>query len=242
MDREIRILGVSGSPRRGATSRALQVCMEAIAEIDGVHTHTIDLAGKTIHPCRNCNVCKTKNLPHCPVHQDDFTDEYMQLYRNCDGIVLASPVYLMNPTGLLSNFMSRMRPSGGQSARQSKEALRMGGSIAVGGRRNGGQETTIAALNLLLQAAGANVVGGDVLFYNGAAVFSQNQKDFTDETGLAEIRILGRKVAYLTMLMCAGQSALGHKIQGANLRGFVSPAQEKENLAMMGLSFLESPE
>jgi multimeric flavodoxin WrbA len=232
------ILGVSGSPRKGATTKALRQCLAAAAEVPGVVTHTIDLAGKKINACLGCNSCKKKSLPNCPVYQDDFETEHIELFRRCDGIIVASPVYMMNPTGLLSNFFSRVRPSGGKSRRFARDAARIGGCIAVGGRRNGGLETTLQALAGILHTHGISVAGGDVLFYNGATVWSQNEKDYDDGLGSLELQILGRKVAFLAKIMSAGLDVLGNSISDANFKGFISREQELAAYEEMGLSFL----
>ena len=240
MGKDVMILGVSGSPRKGATSKAIRICLEAAEQVPGVTTRLIDLANKRIHCCTNCNVCKSKDLSYCALFKDkdDFTDEYMDLYRRCDGIILASPIYLMNPTGLLTNFLGRMRPTGGEHRRLAVDGMRMGGCIAVGGRRNGGQDITTGALTSMLQSSGTSVVGGDVLFYNGATVWSKNEKDFDDPQGEMELKILGRKVAYATKIMGAGLEALKDSLQDANFWGFTSPEEQLDAYEKMGLSFL----
>lgn len=233
------ILGVSGSPRRqGATAKALRECLAAAEDVPGVTTQTIDLAGLNIQPCIGCNACTKNNLPYCPVYQDDFCQEHIALFRKCDGVILASPIYMMNPTGLLGNFFSRMRPCYGDCKRTPQDAARLGGCIAVGGRRNGGQETTIQALAGILHTYGISVVGGDVLFYNGATIWSKNEKEYQDDIGSLEVQILGRKLAYLSKIMAAGRNALAGEWKEANIKGFLSSEQEKEAYLKLGLGYL----
>lgn len=236
MQQPILILGVSGSPKRGATSKALQRCLDAAGQVPGVQTACIDLAGKQIQCCTGCNACRIRGLDHCPVYQDDFSDAYMSLYLQCSGIILASPLYSMNPTGLLSNFLNRMRPSGGSKHPRGMAGMRVGGSIAVGGRRNGGQDAALSAMNNALQSTGTNVVGGGVYFYNGAAVWSRNQKDFDDPTGVLELEALGRKVAWTAKVIAAGLDALEGTISSANCAGFMSDAQMAQAREQLGLS------
>lgn len=232
----VLILGVSGSPKHGATSKALQICLNAAAQVPGVQTACIDLAGKQIQCCTGCNACRNRGLDYCPVYQDDFCDTYMSLYLQCSGIILASPIYSMNPTGLLSNFLNRMRPSGGSKYPRSMAGMRVGGSIAVGGRRNGGQDTALAAMNSALQSTGTNVVGGGVYFYNGAAVWSKNQREFDDPTGVLELEAMGRKVAWLAKVIDAGLTVLDGKISNVNCAGFMSDTQMEQARKQLGLS------
>ena len=234
--RKVLILGINGSPRRGATARALSISMEAASHVPGIETACIDLAGKNIHCCLGCDACRSRNQGHCLVFQDDFTDEMMSLYQRCDGIVLASPLYSMNPTGLLMNFFNRMRPSGGGRTHQGISGMRMGGCIAVGGRRNGGQDTALAAMNAALQSTGTNVVGGGVYFYNGAAVWSHNDKSFDDPTGVIELEALGRKVAWASKIVQAGLVYLEGQVSVANCSGFSSLEEMAQARIQLGLS------
>ncbi|MBC5729877.1 flavodoxin family protein [Pseudoflavonifractor hominis] len=233
--RTVRILGVSASPRKGATLQALQHCLDAAKSIPGVETELIDLSGKKIHCCINCNACRKQKLSYCPVFQDDFQPSYLERYRNCDGIILASPLYMMNPTGLLSNFIARMRPGGGGPEEKAAAGLRIGGTIAVGGRRNGGQDTALAAMNALLQSGGTNVVGGGVLFYNGASVWSKNQKVLDDPTGQIELEVLGRKVAALASIVVRGMEHCPEDWNPFYGAGCLSKEQMLQAYAAIGL-------
>ncbi|MEL7609325.1 MAG: flavodoxin family protein [Bacillota bacterium] len=226
-DAKIRILGISGSPRKGATSMAMQLCLNAAAEVEGVETILVDLAGKQINCCCNCNLCAYLQTPHCPAFQDDFQDEHLDLYCKADGIILASPVYLMNPTGLIANFMSRMRAIN-RLSRRGAFSMRVGGSIAVGGMRNGGQDMVLASLNAMLQTSQNLIVGGGVHFYNGAAVWSNNEKKFTDEKGSLELAILGRRVAYSAKAIKAGLLQFKNELSACNYSGFHSNDQLDE--------------
>lgn len=233
-EKELLILGVNGSPRHGATEKAVRICLNAAAEVPGVRTALINLAGRQINACINCNACLKRDLGRCAVFQDGFEQDFLELYRQCDGIILGSAIYQMNPTGLLTNFVSRLRPLG-KLGRSGAFDMRMGGAIAVGGMRNGGQDLTLAALNATLQTLSVNIVGGGVHFYNGAAVWSQNQMDFDDWKGVLELEIMGRKIAYAAKVIRAGMDALADTVSEANYAGFTSAAQMEEAYRRIGL-------
>lgn len=216
---KILILGISGSPRSSATDQALDLALGAAVSIDGVDVRRITLHGKNIQCCRNCNVCLKGNCETCTVIHDDMCKEYYELYKQCDGIILASPIYYMTATGLLQNFMSRMRPFS-EYARQGGFGSRMGGSIAVGGMRNGGQDFCLTVLNNMLQATGTNIIGGGVQFYNGAAVCSGNQTVLADEIGATEAAAMGRKLAYMCKIVRQGIDSSQDTIESANFLGF----------------------
>ena len=233
--RPVRILGVSGSPRKGATLQAVRHCLAAAEQLPGVETELIDLSGKEIQCCIHCDTCRKQKLAYCPVFQDDFQTSYLESYQRCDGIILASPLYMMNPTGLLSNFIARMRPGGGSLCTRAAAGLRIGGAIAVGGRRNGGQDSALSTMNALLQSGGTNVVGGGVLFYNGASIWSQNRKELDDPTGYLELEILGRKVAAVAKAVTSGAEALGDTWSVFHGAGFLSETQMVQAYSKIGI-------
>lgn len=234
MDKEVVILGISGSPHKGATIEALDEALSAAASVSGIKTMKIDLAGHNINCCRNCNSCLKNNLEYCPVYKDDFRPEYYEMYKSCHGLILATPIYYMSVTGLLQNFLSRMRPLS-PLARQGKFGIRMGAGIAVGGMRNGGQNFCLSVLNNMMHAHGTNIIGGGVQFYNGASVWSENQDRLKDERGMQEAEALGKKLAYMCKIVQYGAEAFGSEINDANFLGFSNNEELIEGFTKRGL-------
>ncbi|MDR0840399.1 MAG: flavodoxin family protein [Christensenellaceae bacterium] len=200
------ILGISGSPRNSVTSETLDIALASAGTVPDTEIAKISLANKEIQCCINCDLCIKHDSGRCMVYQDDFLDEYLELFRRCDGIILAAPVYLMNPAGVLNVFLSRMRPLSKYS-RQGFFGSRMGACIAVGGMRNGGQDGALSAMNNMLQAYGTNVIGGGVHFYNGAAIWSENKSKLCDQNGAQQAGTLGKKLAYMCRIVKAGIKA-----------------------------------
>lgn len=233
-DKEVVILGVCGSPRKSVTTQALDMALNAAASVPGIKTVRIDLAGHNINCCKNCNACLKSNQEYCPVYKDDFHQEYYEMYKNCHGIILATPLYYMTATGLLQNFLSRLRPLS-PLARQGKFGSRMGAGIAVGGMRNGGQDFCLSVLNNMMHATGTNIIGGGVQFYNGASVWSDNQDTLLDEKGKQETEALGKKLAYMCKIVQNGIELLGEEINDANFLGFSDYEELKEGYSRRGL-------
>ena len=138
----IHVLGVAASPRSGATTRLVRACLKGAETIDGVTTEYVSLAGKRIAACDGCLDCL--DAPTCHI-DDDMQPLYPQMLR-ADAIVLGTPVYYGSPAALAKAFMERVTGLGG--IREKKLRLKVGGAIAAGGSRNGGQETTLQALHL----------------------------------------------------------------------------------------------
>ena len=94
-----KILGVSASPRKGAnTDIMLKAALEAAETVGGIETEIVYLRDYDIHNCRGCFACcrepgKKDNGEHaCAVYRDGMEEIYPKLLE-CDGLILASPVY-----------------------------------------------------------------------------------------------------------------------------------------------------
>ena len=87
-----------------------------------------------------------------------------------DGILVASPVYCMGPTPQLSAFCSRLRAI--RDCFPGLLRVKFLAALAVGGTRNGGQETTVAAIHNLFGIRGMNLVTNEPREYMGGRVWS----------------------------------------------------------------------
>jgi len=75
---------------------------------------------------------------------------------------------------------------------------KVAGAIAVGGTRNGGQETAINCIHGVYHTSGYIVVGGAMGLYAGASVWSQDKVPFSEEVdpvGIGNARRIGKRVA-----------------------------------------------
>lgn len=99
----IRILGISGSPRRnGNTDRLLKQVMAGAAS-EGAKTKTAVLSDLNIAPCRHCDKCiKTGKC----VINDDMQWLHTDL-READRLVLASPIFFMGVTAQAKAMIDR---------------------------------------------------------------------------------------------------------------------------------------
>ena len=83
--------------------------------------------------------------------------ELTEKVKNADGVIMSSPVYFGDMTGLAKSFIDRLRPLRNVHAFKYKVC----GAIATGGFRNGGQETTIHSIYDFFLIQGGIVVGDD---------------------------------------------------------------------------------
>lgn len=197
-----KILGICGSPRRKSSYTALTAALES-AEAQGVETERIELRARKMNPCVHCNKCLRDQSDRCTVFQDDMTELYSKFYE-ADGILIASPVYEMNITAQLAIFFGRFRSAWMLSVKDPFFfTKKVGGAIAVGGTRNGGQESTIQAIHNFYHTQGILVCGGGSGIYSGASLWNPGDGSGTmeDEIGMANARALGEKIAVIAKQM-----------------------------------------
>ena len=102
----LRVLAISGSPRRdGNTERLIDSVLDG-ASSAGAVTAKLRLADLRIEFCRGCLACYPGGRTRCAVHDDDMTDVVAAMSR-ADVWVLGTPVYCYGPSGLFKVFLDR---------------------------------------------------------------------------------------------------------------------------------------
>jgi len=194
-EKKTKIIAVCCSPRKGkSTAAALKVCLAAAAEIPGVTTELIELAGLAI-PGQ-----VAAGIKLAPGEKDDFPALAPRLSDpSVGGIIIGTPVYFGNMTSLCKAFIDRFIVF----RRGFALADKVGGVVAVGGSRNGGQEMTIRSVQTSLFAQEMILVGdGRPTAHCGATVWSGGKKSVTeDEFGMSTTKNLGKRVAKLALRM-----------------------------------------
>jgi multimeric flavodoxin WrbA len=182
----MKVLGICGSPHtEGNTAFALKHALSVLEE-EGVETAYVSLAGLDIAPCEGCYRCRYGTC----IHDDDMAPILEQM-RDCDGLILASPVYMGMVTGQMKLFMDRtvLFRTGGTFALSGK----LGGGIACGGFRNGGQELTLQNMQTyFLQQDMHALSDGPRYSHSGAAIVGQASEDVV---GLQTVANMGRRMA-----------------------------------------------
>lgn len=217
----IRILGISGSPRKSATQYCVREALDSAGSIPGVETDFIDLQGADIHYCIHCDRCYKDKTGLCPAFTDDMTG-YYERFQKADGYIIGSPVYNMSTSALLQLFLNRLRPLG-VYAQTGERQRKIGGGIAVGGMRNGGMETTLQTINNFYLSNGMLVISGGIFAYNGAAVWSDDRRVAgakADLQGMKSVRLMGRRIAIFTGAIKHGVLAAGQAWSPSDIIGF----------------------
>ena len=188
---KVKIVGVCCSPRKGkTTAAAMRACLDAAkAASPDVEVELIELAGLKIPGGVAAGV------PLEPGEKDDFPAIAEKIGApDVAGIILGTPVYFANMSSLCKAFLDRW-----MVFRRNNFALgnKVGGVLAVGGSRNGGQQLTIQSILAAMMGQEMIVVGdGRPTAHIGGTLLNNGKDDISgDEFGLSTARNLGRRVA-----------------------------------------------
>ena len=106
------ILAIVGSQRkRGNTARLVQMIGAELGALAGragqpLTFETLYLGDLDIHPCRGCRSCFDRGEAKCP-ERDDLPAIKAKMDA-ADGLLLASPVYVDDVSGLVKTWMDRL--------------------------------------------------------------------------------------------------------------------------------------
>lgn len=213
----VKILGISGSPRNGNTLELVEEALKAASEVTEVECNLITLRGK-LSPCIDCDKCPV-NPPNKYCSIPDKMDDIYPMLIEADGIIIGTPVYYGNVNSQVKAFMDRCRPliRAGMLLR-----YKVGGAIAVGGCRHGGQEKAISTIIDYYILVGIIPVGLITTLQVGATGVAWRKGKIKEDYWFAEIlnskitpfdeaRQLGKTVAVMSKVMKSGLEVVDAK-------------------------------
>jgi multimeric flavodoxin WrbA len=219
---KIKIIGICGSPREGNTLSLVKESLIGAKDIGEVECELISLRGK-LSPCVDCDKCPV-NPPEKYCQLSDKMDEIYPKLIEADGIIIGSPVYFGTVTAQTKAFMDRCRPLGRAGMLLN---YKVGGAIAVGGCRHGGQEKTLAAIIDYFILSGIFPVGLNNTLQVGATGVAWRKGKIEEDfwisehlhrkvTPFNEAYRLGKTVAVMSKVMKTGLKEInpGHYIDG----------------------------
>lgn len=166
----MKILGISGSPRKGQNCEKMIGAVLEVAKERGFETESVFISNLEVGPCKACGACREKEF--C-ILEDDM-EEICEKMRSSDGIIVASPVYMGNYPAQLKTLFDRS-----VLLRRKDFALKnkVGAALSVGGSRNGGQEKTIQSIHDWMHIHGMIVIGDNAHF--GGIAWNPVEEDST---------------------------------------------------------------
>ena len=105
----MKITCFNSSPRKDKGNTHI-ICEEFLkgAREAGADTDYIFLSDKTIHHCKGCFYCWKKGKGKCTI--DDDMSNLLEKFINSDIVVMATPLYVDNVSGIMKNFIDRLIP------------------------------------------------------------------------------------------------------------------------------------
>ncbi|SHO51887.1 flavodoxin family protein [Anaerocolumna xylanovorans] len=125
----LRTIIFNGSPRKNGDTKS--ILNEFVKYLDGEYK-IVDTYYCNIKPCLDCRYC-WENTGCC---QKDEWQEIDQYIRECDNIVIASPIYFSELTGQLLNAVSKVQSYWSARYFRKEEIItkcKKGGIILIGG-------------------------------------------------------------------------------------------------------------
>ena len=184
----MNVLGISGSPRaKGNTVYAVQYALDVINR-EGINTNFISLANKKINPCIGCWKCEKEYK----CWQDDYMSDIIEQMKWCNGLIIGSPVYFGLLTGQLKTMMDRsivMRPNYGDDLLMEGK---LGGAIACGASRSGGQELTIQNIHTYMLQMNMLIISDGPNYSHSGGTIMREAKD--DSWGLETVHNMAQNM------------------------------------------------
>ncbi|MGD2176961.1 MAG: flavodoxin family protein [Anaerolineae bacterium] len=192
-----KLLGISGSPRDGATAFAVRKALAFAESLGDVETEFISVRGKDIEFCIHCDYC-VRNKEGC-VFRDDVAEMYPSM-EAADAWLLGTPVYQGTISGQLKAVLDRCRAIVARDINVLQG--KAGAAVAVGGDRVGGQEPAIMAIHSFYLANKMIPVSGGPFGANlGGTIWSHDQGADgaeADEVGMSSLRRTVKRLVEVT--------------------------------------------
>lgn len=191
----MKVLMLNGSPKaNGNTALALQE-MEKIFRAEGVDVETVQVGHLDVRGCIACGYCYKNDK--CVF--DDVVNTLADKFRNCDGLVVASPVYYASANATLTAVLDRLFYS-----TAFPKTMKVGASVAVA--RRGGCSSTFDQLNKYFTICGMPLASSQ--YWNSVHGGSPGQAQ-EDAEGLQTMRTLARNMTFLMKSIALGKEAYG---------------------------------
>jgi len=188
----MKVVAFNGSPKpKGNTYHALKLVCDEL-ESQGIETEIITVGNKKISGCLACNICAKNRDERCSIHSDKVND-WIQLIKEADGILLGSPVHFASMSGNMKSFLDRAFYVAGANNNMFRFKV---GAAVVAVRRSGG----LPAFNELNNFLNYSEMMIPTSNYWNVIHGTAPGEVLKDEEGVQIMQVLGRNMAYLLKL------------------------------------------
>lgn len=193
----MKVLMINGSPRaNGNTAVALKE-LEKTFTAEGVEVETLHIGMQAIRGCIACYKCLEKGK--CVF--DDAVNKAAAKFAECDGLIIASPVYYASANATLVAFLQRLFFS---TTNTVDKRMKVGASVAV--CRRGGASATFDELNKFFTICNMPIVSSQ--YWNSVHGRTPGEAE-QDTEGLQTMRTLAHNMTFLMKSIALGKKAYG---------------------------------
>jgi len=191
----MKVLMINGSPHaNGSTYTALHEMEKTFAQ-SGIGTEIVHVGGEAIRGCIACGFCGREG--RCVF--DDVVNKTAEKFRECDGLVVGSPVYYASANATLIAFLDRLFYS-----TQFDKTMKVGACVVSA--RRGGLSATFDELNKYFTISGMPVASGQ--YWN--SIHGNNAAEAAaDLEGLQSARTLAANMSFLIRSIALGRETYG---------------------------------
>ncbi len=160
---KIKIIAINGSPRKNGKTSSLLKKFLSLFKRKGAQTTLINLVDYKINHCLGCYSQSPRACRFPCVQKDDLQKIY-PLLLEADVIILGSPIYWFNMSGLMKNFIDRLT---GLAASGYSLENKVGISLSASNENEGGRVSASLSMASVLNHLGLFIPPYGILFYPG---------------------------------------------------------------------------
>ncbi len=130
----MKILAIIGSPRgKSSGYKIVRMIEDRMKSLGEVEFEYLFLKDAKLRPCLGCYACMALGEDKCPLRDDRAAIEREMLAA--DGVILSSPVHVLNVSGLMKNFIDRFAYSNHRPRFHRQKILTLANTGGSGTRR-----------------------------------------------------------------------------------------------------------
>lgn len=189
----MKVIAFNGSPKKeGNTYHSLKMVGDEL-EKNGIDFEIIHVGNKAIRGCIACGQCAKNKNEQCALKTDDV-NEWIQVMKEADGILLGSPVHFAGIAGTMKSFLDRVFYVHSTNGGLFRHKV---GAAVVSVRRSGGS-VTFDGLNHYLNYAEMYMPTTNYwnIIHGGAPA-----EVYKDDEGMQIMSVLGKNMAHLMKVL-----------------------------------------
>ncbi len=191
----MKVLLINGSPRKASCTRTALEEVANSLKAEGVDSTLVSVGTNAIRGCIACGKCIKTG--YC-IFKDAPVNEWIDLMKDCDGLVVGSPVYYAAPNPSLCAALDRMF-----YYKSGPYAYKPGAAIVS--CRRAGSTAAIDCLQKFFTIAEMPIVSTQ---YWPQVHGNTPEEVRQDAEGMQTMRVLGRNMAWLMKCIEAGKGTV----------------------------------